>query len=231
MPSRRWDAVRERIASSVTSPPALRMMWASPRSRPSIENRSMRVSMQARTATLRRGRGSRSGAASASVRAAAVSSISSAFAMRARIVGTSGPIAGRRPAGPPRASPPVPPRRRASGPPTVSCLVRAPSGAQLGPRHRNGADPCGGAPYRRRLQLRRALTHLFRCELRKRLRASPCEYLLREDLLGIGRRARAHSTYGTAPTAPRAYQAAERKGQGPHRGRECKHASNAPVRG
>ena len=57
VPSRRCEALSDRIASSVTRPPALRMMWASPRSRPSIGNRSIRVSMHARTATLRRGRG------------------------------------------------------------------------------------------------------------------------------------------------------------------------------
>ena len=60
-PSSRCEALSERIASSVTSPPALRMMCASPRSRPSMGKRSMRVSMQDSTATLRRGRGLRPG--------------------------------------------------------------------------------------------------------------------------------------------------------------------------
>jgi hypothetical protein len=46
----------ERIASSVTTPPALRIMWASPSSRPSRPTRSMRESMHASTATLRAGR-------------------------------------------------------------------------------------------------------------------------------------------------------------------------------
>ena len=46
----------------------------------------MRVSMHASTATLRRGRGSRPGAASSAARAAATSSIRSAFVMGSRIV-------------------------------------------------------------------------------------------------------------------------------------------------
>jgi hypothetical protein len=79
VPSRRCEALSERIASSVTSPPALRMMCASPRSSPSIGKRSIRVSMQASTATLRRGRGSRPGAASVSAREAARASMSSAL--------------------------------------------------------------------------------------------------------------------------------------------------------
>ena len=35
VPSRRWLIVSERMASSVTTPPALRMTWASPSARPS----------------------------------------------------------------------------------------------------------------------------------------------------------------------------------------------------
>src|SRR3712207_8163209 len=61
VPSNRWDALNDRSASSVTNPPALRMMCASPRCSPSIGNKSMRVSMHASTATLRRGRGSSPG--------------------------------------------------------------------------------------------------------------------------------------------------------------------------
>ena len=77
------DALSERIASSVTRPPALRTMWASPRSRPSIAKRSRRASMQASTATLRRGFELRPGAASASALAAATASMSSALVISA----------------------------------------------------------------------------------------------------------------------------------------------------
>ncbi len=79
VPSSRWETLSERIASSVARPPALRMMWASPRFRPSIGKRSILVSMQASTATLRRGRGLSPGAASCSARSAAAASISSAL--------------------------------------------------------------------------------------------------------------------------------------------------------
>ena len=46
--------VSERMVSSVMTPPALRMTWASPTSRPSIPNSGIRESMQATTATARR---------------------------------------------------------------------------------------------------------------------------------------------------------------------------------
>ena len=46
---------RERSTSSVTTPPALRMTWASPSERPSKRPVSMRASMQAMTAALRAG--------------------------------------------------------------------------------------------------------------------------------------------------------------------------------
>ena len=60
VPSSRWLIASERIASSVATPPALRMTWASPSSRPRIFAGSRRASMQASTATLRAG-GSGSG--------------------------------------------------------------------------------------------------------------------------------------------------------------------------
>src|SRR5262245_5116476 len=56
VPSSRWLMTSERIASSVTTPPALRMTWASPGSRPRARAGSRRASMQASTATLRAGR-------------------------------------------------------------------------------------------------------------------------------------------------------------------------------
>ena len=56
VPSRCWETVSERIVSSVITPPALRMTWASPTSRPSIPNSGIRESMQATTATARAGR-------------------------------------------------------------------------------------------------------------------------------------------------------------------------------
>ncbi len=51
VPSARWLMVSERITSSVTTPPALRMVWQSPSSRPSAACRLRRASMQATTAT------------------------------------------------------------------------------------------------------------------------------------------------------------------------------------
>ena len=48
--------VSDRIVSSVITPPALRITWASPTSRPSRPNSGMRESMQATTATARAGR-------------------------------------------------------------------------------------------------------------------------------------------------------------------------------
>ena len=47
VPNARCDRHSERITSSVTTPPALRMMWASPRARPRIPKIGMRESMQA----------------------------------------------------------------------------------------------------------------------------------------------------------------------------------------
>src|SRR5579862_6375061 len=52
--------MRERIASPVAMPPALRIMWASPGCRPRQCSKRMRESMQARTATWRLGRTARS---------------------------------------------------------------------------------------------------------------------------------------------------------------------------
>ena len=50
VPSSRWLIVSERISSSVTTPPALRMTWASPSLRPRIRYTSRRASMHATTA-------------------------------------------------------------------------------------------------------------------------------------------------------------------------------------
>ena len=51
VPSRRCEIASERISSSVTTPPALRITCASPSSRPSSPYGFRRASMQARTAT------------------------------------------------------------------------------------------------------------------------------------------------------------------------------------
>src|SRR4051794_38704593 len=51
VPSRFWEIARERIASSVTTPPALRSTWASPSFSPRTRVGIRRASMQARTAT------------------------------------------------------------------------------------------------------------------------------------------------------------------------------------
>ena len=51
-----WLITRERIASSVARPPALRMMWASPLRRPRTSSTVSRASMQASTARLASGR-------------------------------------------------------------------------------------------------------------------------------------------------------------------------------
>ena len=51
VPSSRWLIASERISSSVTTPPALRMTCASPSARPRIRYTSSRASMQATTAT------------------------------------------------------------------------------------------------------------------------------------------------------------------------------------
>ena len=48
--------VSDRMVSSVMTPPALRMTWASPTSSPSMPNSGIRESMQATTATARAGR-------------------------------------------------------------------------------------------------------------------------------------------------------------------------------
>ena len=51
VPSRRWEIASERISSSVTTPPALRITCASPSSSPSTRVGMRRASMQATTAT------------------------------------------------------------------------------------------------------------------------------------------------------------------------------------
>ena len=51
VPSSRCEMARERIASSVTTPPALRITWASPSCRPRAPYGLSRASMQASTAT------------------------------------------------------------------------------------------------------------------------------------------------------------------------------------
>ena len=56
VPSRRCEIASERIASSVTTPPALRITWASPSSSPSSAAGSRRASMHATTATCLAGR-------------------------------------------------------------------------------------------------------------------------------------------------------------------------------
>jgi hypothetical protein len=50
VPSRRWEIASERIVSSVTTPPALRMTWASPSFSPSTRVGMRRASMHATTA-------------------------------------------------------------------------------------------------------------------------------------------------------------------------------------
>src|SRR5215211_6189889 len=51
VPTRRWEMTRERISSSVITPPALRMMCASPSCSPSMTNGLKRASMHVTTAT------------------------------------------------------------------------------------------------------------------------------------------------------------------------------------
>ena len=51
VPSSRWLMVSDRISSSVTTPPALRMTCASPSLRPRMPYTLSRASMQATTAT------------------------------------------------------------------------------------------------------------------------------------------------------------------------------------
>ena len=51
VPSSRWLMVSERISSSVTTPPALRMTWASPSASPRMPYTLSRASMHATTAT------------------------------------------------------------------------------------------------------------------------------------------------------------------------------------
>ena len=60
VPSSRWEIASERIASSVTTPPALRITWASPSERPSAPYTLSRASMQATMAVLRAGGSGRS---------------------------------------------------------------------------------------------------------------------------------------------------------------------------
>jgi hypothetical protein len=60
VPSRRWEIASERISSSVTTPPALRITCASPSPSPRIAWTSSRASMQATTASLRDGGSGRS---------------------------------------------------------------------------------------------------------------------------------------------------------------------------
>src|SRR5919112_2969957 len=55
VPRRLWDMASERIASSETTPPALRITWASPGSSPRSSAGSSLESMQASTASLRAG--------------------------------------------------------------------------------------------------------------------------------------------------------------------------------
>jgi hypothetical protein len=59
VPIERCDWVSERITSSVTTPPALRMTCASPGSSPSSGNTGMRESMHATTAIFRAGHSGR----------------------------------------------------------------------------------------------------------------------------------------------------------------------------
>ena len=60
VPSRRCEIASERISSSVTTPPALRMTCASPSSSPSTFAGRSRASMQATTATFLAGGSGRS---------------------------------------------------------------------------------------------------------------------------------------------------------------------------
>src|SRR4051812_13459514 len=55
VPSLCWEIASERIVSSVTTPPALRITWASPSCRPRTFVGMSRASMQATTASLRPG--------------------------------------------------------------------------------------------------------------------------------------------------------------------------------
>src|SRR4051794_28247122 len=56
VPRKRCEMVSERSTSSVTTPPALRITWASPTVSPRMSNRSRRASMHATMATRRSGR-------------------------------------------------------------------------------------------------------------------------------------------------------------------------------
>jgi hypothetical protein len=51
VPSSRCEMARDRMASSVTAPPALRITWASPSERPKIPVSFSRASMHATMAT------------------------------------------------------------------------------------------------------------------------------------------------------------------------------------
>ena len=55
VPSRWWEMIRDRTASSVAMPPAFRMMCASPVFRPRIGSTVSRASMQTRIAIFLRG--------------------------------------------------------------------------------------------------------------------------------------------------------------------------------
>src|SRR6478609_6184571 len=79
VPSARCDTQRERITSSVITPPALRITWASPCCSPRMPKIAMRESMQATIASWRRGATSRSWSSKASAYAAFRASSSSAF--------------------------------------------------------------------------------------------------------------------------------------------------------
>jgi hypothetical protein len=60
VPSRRWEIASDRISSSVTTPPALRMMCASPSRKPRMAYGFRRASMHASTASFLAGRSGRS---------------------------------------------------------------------------------------------------------------------------------------------------------------------------
>ena len=60
VPSSLYEMTSERIASSLARPPALRMTWASPSSRPAYLAGSRRASMQVRIAKRRAGGRARS---------------------------------------------------------------------------------------------------------------------------------------------------------------------------
>ena len=67
VPSNCWLTMSERMTSSVTRPPALRMMWASPVRKPSASSTSRRASMHATIASPRERSGRQRGRSNASV--------------------------------------------------------------------------------------------------------------------------------------------------------------------